>query len=237
MHGTMDSMRTMGEITCQLSENAIKPGLLYCSEPEAYRFEEWSLGYGWVTAIGTVALAIFAIAAWMTSRHTLRMMREQIDEQRTATENAIKADRQLAMDGRQELLLAEYCTDLLRLGNVAGNTDIDLTAFTSATTTAWMNWGMHMFRIDDEFRTLTGEWNMHFNSECRVLAELIAFETDYPSGLDLQANVDSFRTIIGSYIGHIQIWQTDPDRRAEIHTKFMDIRNPTIFPSPAVDVE
>lgn len=169
----------------------------------------------------------------MTSRHTLKMMREQIDEQK----NAIDADRQLAMDSRQEFLLAEYCTDLLRLGTAAGDPDIDLTALTSATTTAWMNWGMQMFRIDDDFRTLTGEWNVHFNTECQTLTSLIEFEKDYPSGIDLQAASNGLKTNIGSYIGNIQVWQTDPARRPEIHAKFMDIRNPDKFTAAGVQID
>lgn len=233
----MDSMKYMGEITCKLAADAIKPTILYCNEPEAFRLDEWTLGAGWVTAVGTVALAVFAIAAWIVSRRTIKMMREQIDDQKTATVNVIKADRQLAMDSRQELLLAEYCSDLLRLGNAAGDIDMDLTPLTSATTTTWMNWGMHMFRIDSEFRALTGEWNVHFNSECEQLTHLVRFEKDYPSGVNLEAASEGLKTNIGSYIGNIQIWQTDPARRPEIHAKFMDIRNPEKFVSAGVFVE
>ncbi|WP_434619692.1 hypothetical protein [Arthrobacter sp. A5] len=74
--GTMGNMRILGEITCQLSDNGVKSGILYCNEPEAYRLAEWTAAGSTLTAIATIALVVAAIWAGRTALNTLKQQQK-----------------------------------------------------------------------------------------------------------------------------------------------------------------
>lgn len=72
----MDSMKIMGEITCRLDAEAVKLTILYCSEPKAYRYEEWSSTAAWVTALATIALVVVAVITANVAIGTLRQTKK-----------------------------------------------------------------------------------------------------------------------------------------------------------------
>lgn len=214
----------MGEISCRLNADAIKPTILYCTEPAAYMHEESVATAAWATAVATALLAVFAFAAWLSSRNTLKLMREQLDAQKRDAETAIEASRQLAMDTKQDSLLADYSVALLDLADGAGKPETDIKLLQSRITRSWMAWAMHLFRNDRDFRQLTAEWNEHFVGECEALAEI------KDDGEDSSAHATliflhsvNIRNNMSSYIGNLQVWQTTEEQRPEIYKKLLVI--------------
>ncbi len=207
----MDDMRIMGEITCRLSENAIKPGILYCNEPEAYRLAEWTASGSVITAVATIILAVFAIAAWRSSVRNLKDMERH-------NQQSIEASQDIALESRQIAFLADYSAALIEMADHVLIQERDIEANLLRVTTTWAAWSMSLFRFDREFRELTGQWNSFIK---RLAYEI---HTDFAAKpIYAASNQQWLIGMIGQYTGNLQAWQVDPGRRSEIHERFKDI--------------
>lgn len=204
------------------SANAVKDSVISCVTGATNLPDIWMALAAVVSAVATILLAIFAVRAWLNSKEQLKSMETQIADQRLANEESIKAARELAIHSRQTEHLATYCTALTEMCDaaIADEEDLDLTPYMSRCTNAWMVWGMELFRTDKEFRELVGRWNKYIRDDCQQLhlKHFMAqnheerMETDNKLGL-----------LVGQFIGNLQTWQVDQDRREEIRTRFLDI--------------
>lgn len=69
-------MIKMGEITCRIPSNGVKPEILYCTEPEGLRLDVWTTTAAWATAFLTLGLLVAAVLAARAAISTLRQMKK-----------------------------------------------------------------------------------------------------------------------------------------------------------------
>lgn len=144
--------------------------------------------------------------------------------QEKAAEASMAAQHLLAVEGRQVEYLAEYSVALRNLGDALQDEEADIRWLRSETTRTWMIWSMQLFAMDIEFRHLTGRWNSHIETSVAQLHQMWLAAQSRPETLpDIEGFKDDLIEQIGHVIGNLQVWQTVPSRREEVHKKFKDI--------------
>lgn len=203
-------------LTCRVTPDSVEPDSLACSMPPLEWLSLWATVGSIATAIFTLVLAIFAVAAWRSSVRNLQAIDRHNQE-------SIRANQDVAVQSQQIQYLAEYCAALMDLSNAAGDPKIRLEPLLAATTTTWATWAMELFRIDSEFRDITGKWNAALKSRCQSLHEIVSKETEnYGMSITRLAEHDATRSIVGSYFAKLQIWQVDVTKRYEVKTRLIE---------------
>ena len=224
-------MRLTGEITCRLSENGIKPGILYCNEPEAYRLSEWSLGAAWATALFTVVLAIMAWRAWRTSQSALKATLDQLQ----ITQDLAKEDRKERASMASRENLAKHLTawsavrhsfDAARSAYLRSNTS-ELSRSAKAefrnclqeVEATGMVW--RMLHADQKSQLEGGrQW-----SQLIVKAAQLEVIGEGESGDSAAARRGAILSSMGRMLELFQLWETDEETRPETSRKISEEKN------------
>lgn len=170
------------------------------------------------SAIATILLAVFAIAAWRLQGKNLEKMEEQIRTQ----ENRV-------IEERQQAYLADYMLALKKMANSANEEDVDTVALRDRTTDTLMLWTMDMLRNHKEMRKLTKEINYMLGDQAEELGLDFSLARDMPGATKSECiakgnevsrltalNYRQYRPSVDGYLVSLQEWQMNVERRAEI---------------------
>lgn len=224
-------MRITGEITCRLSENGVKPGVLYCNEPEAYRLSEWTLGAAWATAIFTLVLAIMAWRAWRTSQAALKAALDQLQ----TTEDLAKEDRKERASMASRESLAKHLT---AWSAVRHSFDAACNAYLRSSTSE------HLRRTKAELRNCLQEaeatgmvWRMLHSDQkshlegakqwSQLISKSVRLEATGQGGPNVSAGARRGAIIssLGRMLDLFQLWETDEETRPETSRKIAEEKN------------
>lgn len=99
------------QITCRIpSENAIKKEVIHCSSDLISTTSDLANLWAGVTAVGTIVLAIFAIAAWNAAKNQIRIMEGEL----TQAEERFKTQLQNENKTRRKDELREATANFMR---------------------------------------------------------------------------------------------------------------------------
>lgn len=173
---------------------------------------------GWATAAATIGLAIAAVFAWINSRSTLKAMEMQIDAQKSVSDTAIRASKELATESRQRALLAQYCAALMEMVESSIKDDPNYHGHVTRVAATWTTWSMELFSIDPDFRLLAKEWSHKIRRECSYI-RMRAMYYRKEGRRDLHTLMDhgDLQDKVGAFIDKLILWQISPDCRPEIH--------------------
>lgn len=213
-------MIKMGEITCRIPSNGIKPEILYCTEPERMRLDIWAIGIDLFMAGLTVLL--FAVAYW-----TLKQMKKDsaaqwksvqqqlVTQERIAHETAA-TQRDLAREQHQTQLLITHLKSIRSMQLKARKIDADMIEAISEVTITWAAWSMFLTEDQKGFLELTQEYSddlskvtMYIRTGTRMLHRNETTEAALRPALKLWGD------LVGNYIGNLSKWQAMPEQRQE----------------------
>lgn len=204
-------------ITCRLpSDTSLKLNELYCTVANPVDSASSQTWATWLSAIATVGLLIFAIAAWRNSRQTLDHMREQME----ATERRSILERQLP-------LLTAFVNAMGELKSVSLDRELEFKAVRAKVDDAWVAWSISLESGDAEFRKIAGKLLYFLSSEVRRIwqwrdiahqastgnaAQFVLFR-HYPDEAIIEERQNRLIININNYNITLQNWQVDEANR------------------------
>jgi hypothetical protein len=213
-------MIKMGEITCRIPSNGIKPEILYCTEPEGYKLDQWTVSIELIVAAVTVLLFIVAY-------RTLRQMKDDSDRQWNSmqtqlaaqdrnTQETIAANSTLAREEQHALRLIEHLQAIRSTQMKTLDLEEDLLEAESKVSITWMAWSMFLGPDKKDFLKLTQGYSDDFSAVSRHIKTMLqANRLGELTDAQLKAAVDRWGDLGGNYIGNLSHWQMHPAQRDE----------------------
>lgn len=138
-------------LTCDVTPNSVDPTSLSCSMPPLEWLELWTTIGGVATSVFTLVLAVFAIAAWRSSRHQLEIARKaekttfdgmqaQILAANEENRKSIQNAQQLAEASLRTNALAEYVSAFYAVMAASHTTEDIARDATNRLSTAGLVW-------------------------------------------------------------------------------------------------
>lgn len=199
------------------SDTAIKSTELFCSTSSPVSSVDSATWAAWITALGTVALAIFAIFAWNNSRETLEHMRTQM----LLTEKRAVLERQLP-------LLTSHIEAIGEMNSASLDHESDFGTARSRVDTTWMSWSVNLAPEDAEFKHAAGLVIYYLRLRAdriwrwRVLSDRCdqgkipksTFDQMYPDFVTMEDKQFTNLAHANNYVLILQKWQTSESSRS-----------------------
>jgi hypothetical protein len=193
-------------IVCDMpAANAVKIESLTCEIRDVHFIEGWGLAATSLSAIATVVLAVFAIAAWRASVRNHELMQEQIE----AVENVARIDRQYAA-------LKVNVDALIGLLLAIADSNVRSAASTASLTSAGKGWRMQHWKSPDEMEKF-GLFETFL-----LLVSPIAKEEVLNGGLDRLERM-GVTEAVHAFIKALEDWQTERQPRATTMAEFDEL--------------
>lgn len=220
-------MIKMGEITCRIPSNGIKPEILYCTEPEGMRLDIWGVGIDLSMAVLTAFLFIIAALALGTAKGTLKRMQidgdrqwdtinEQISEQDRIARDAAKANRELAREQHQTELLVTHVMAIRNLQMLTRDPNSDLVVGLSDLSISWATWSMYLHGRHSVLLQLTQNYLDSMSAASQLVHDQIKkFYGGEITEDGLGPIVQKLGDLTGNYIGNLTVWQASEEQRQE----------------------
>lgn len=213
-------MIKMGEITCRIPSNGIKSEILYCTEPEGYKLDQWTVSIDLVVAVLTVLLFVVAYRTLKQmkrdSAEQWKSVKKQLDSQAKLATGAAAANRKLAKEQQQMQALTGYVHAIrdLRVGHK--QTIEDFSVSKTHMSIAWFTWSMFLHDGQESFLKLTQEYTGDLGKLAAHVHEInIGHQAGGVDADSYLAILDAYATFVGNYIANLGAWQASDAKKAD----------------------